>query len=85
MPFHRTVKPNSIHSKGEKERKINEIVVSSTDKDVLSSLLIEELRPRLLYLIEKSFRQYCKLHHADKEMEDREWKRFKSVLLRRLG
>lgn len=46
--------------------------------------VVENLKQLVIGLVEKSFREYARAHHAPNEMIELEWKRFKKFLERNL-
>lgn len=64
------------HDKGERER------IKSESEGLKN--LAAKLKPHIIDIMEKVFREYCRKHGATLEQETLEWERFKKILNRTL-
>ena len=75
MPFKRNVHIQPFHDQGVKAR-----IESEQELKELSL----GLKPFVVKIVERGFRDYCKAHRAPKAQEDLEWERFKKILMKHL-
>ena len=58
--------------------------ITSRGIKVSFNSLAEKLKPEIINIVETSFKQYARAHHAPVEMQELEWKRFKKFLEKNL-
>lgn len=71
----------SYHESGELARRVDEKTNITEEKIELIAI---NLSTYLEKIIESAFRDYCQAHSASKDIENKEWQRFRKFLIRRL-